>query len=57
MSFALVRETADRLCGKDRNDMENIISNYERKGRPEEMLKPMLSLCVIMLEGLEGEEE
>ena len=55
--FKLIREATNRLYGKDRSDMENIISNYERKGRPVEMLEPMLTLCGILLEELEGEEE
>ena len=52
----LIREATNRLQGKNRNDMENIISKYERTGRPEEMLDPMLALSVILLDEL-GEEE
>tara|TARA_R110000824_G_scaffold64572_4_gene168688 strand:+ start:172 stop:342 length:171 start_codon:yes stop_codon:yes gene_type:complete len=56
MSFALVREATNRLTGKNRDTMETIIGNYERKDKPEEMLDPMLALSVILLDEL-GEEE
>ena len=56
MSFALVREATNRLTGKNRDVMETIIGNYERKDRPEEMLDAMLALSVVLLDEL-GEEE
>jgi len=55
-SFNLIREATNRLQGKNRNSMETIIANYERAGRPEEMIDAMLALSVLLLDEL-GEEE
>ena len=55
-AIKLIREATNRLTGKNRDTMENILSNYERKDRPEEMLDSMASLCLILLEELNEEE-
>jgi len=55
-AIKLIRELTNRLTGKNRDTMEKIISNYERKDRPEEMLDGMASLCLIFLEELNEEE-
>ena len=55
-AIKLIRELTNRLTGKNRDTMEKIISKYERKDRPEEMLDDMASLCLIFLEELEEEE-
>lgn len=54
--FNLVREATNRLTGKNRDTMENIISKYEREDRTEEVIDAMLTLSLLMLDEL-GEEE
>ena len=52
----ILREATNRLSGKNRHTMENILNNYERKGEPEEMLDSMAALMLIFLEELEEEK-